>query len=79
MKRVTLVVYVPTALGSVGHGTQVCFVMSLVFRAINVLFSPVAYLAHSKAGPFEHPHVILDCITKYDQKTLLNGHDCAAC
>lgn len=33
------------------------------------LLSPVAYLAHSKVGLFQNPHVILDCITKYDQKT----------
>lgn len=35
-----------------------------------MFFTPVAYLAHSKAGLLRNPHVILDCITKYDQKTL---------
>lgn len=69
LKRISLVVYITVALGARVYGTQVCFVMSMGFRAINAL-SPVAYLAHSKAGLLENPHVILDCITKYDQKTL---------
>lgn len=65
----SLVVYGRIALGAGVYGRQVCFVMSMGLRAINAL-SPVAYLAHSKAGLLENPHVILDCITKYDQKTL---------
>lgn len=43
VKRVTLVVHVTTAVGSGVSGTQVCFVMSVGFRAINVFFllSPI--------------------------------------